>query len=261
IEEKALDMAPNSFDDQYLGCRHMMEKELEELNRTEFVPNSNYTKAWKNATAILQNRSSELSVQAITLMAYTLPEPSLHEDLNKAVLTAGRSIDEYLNNFDFKVMHFLLSSALRSLRDAKPHQCYHVYRGINNTIYTAQRGETVRFGYFASSSLNRTRAEMYGNHTIFLVQTCYGVPIWDYALSYDHQEVLIPPFETFEVMNVTREKNRSVIELHAQAVCNKYNCQFVKEKHCKNQPCDFIADQSVSRDPLWGFILAATALA
>ncbi|NXT74747.1 NARE ribosyltransferase, partial [Zapornia atra] len=222
-----MDMAPNSFDDQYEGCRKAMEAKLNELNCTEFETKTKYSKAWKEATAKLLSRGSELSMQAIALMAYTLPEPSLHKDFNEAVHEAGSSRNQYLRNFPYKVMHFLLTKAVQDLGEANGHQCYDVYRGVKES-FTAQVGETVRFGYFASSSLNRTRAEMYGNHTIFSVHTCCGAPIWDYALSKDHKEVLIPPFETFKVMNVSQEGKRCIIKLHAQAKHSNYSCEFVK---------------------------------
>ncbi|NXT81051.1 NARE ribosyltransferase, partial [Zapornia atra] len=273
--ENTLDMAPNSLDDQYLGCRHMMEKELQELNRTEFETNSIYAEVWKEATAEWQRRGPQSSVlkpeQEIALMAYTLETPSLYKEFNAAVRAGRPSREEYMLKFQFKVLHFLLSSALRALRDAQPHKCYHVFRGVSNNL-NAKPGDTVRFGQFASTSLNSVCAEQFGTGTIFSVQTCYGVPIKKFSFFPDEDEVLIPPFETFEVTSVTRKGNTVRIELRAQAVCNKYNCEFVKEKYCKNQPCDFSAadtdcpslnspGQRVSWDPLWGFLLAATALA
>ncbi|NXT77434.1 NARE ribosyltransferase, partial [Zapornia atra] len=257
-----LDMAPNSFDDQYLGCSEMMEEELKELNRTEFQTNSIYAAAWKAATAQWQKKKLHTLVlkpaQAIAVMAYTLDKPPLYLYFNAAVRQAGRSPEAYLHNFPFKAMHFLLTGALRALR--KPHRCYIVYRGVKNT-FTAQPGDTVRFGQFASTSLDKKCAEWFGMGTIFSVETCYGVPIEDFSKFAGEQEVLIPPFETFEVTSVSHKGNSASIELRSQGVHSNYNCELVREKQCKDQPCDFSAGQSVSRDPLWGFILAATALA
>ncbi|NXV81573.1 NARE ribosyltransferase, partial [Atlantisia rogersi] len=239
VEENTLDMAPNSFDDQYLGCRHMMEKELQELNRTEFVHNSIYAEAWKEATAEWQRRGPKSSVlkpeQEIALMAYTLEKPPLYQVFNVAVRTGRPSREEYMLNFNFKAMHFLLSSALRALRDAQPRKCYHVFRGIKKNL-SAKLGETVRFGQFTSTSRSSTCAEQFSMGTIFSVYTCYGVPIKKFSFFPDEEEVLIPPFETFEVTNVTQKGNSARIELRAQAVCNKYNCEFVKGDVLGNGP-------------------------
>ncbi|NXV77163.1 NARE ribosyltransferase, partial [Atlantisia rogersi] len=232
IMEKALDMAPYSFDDQYLGCSDKMEKELKELNRTEFEINSIYAEAWKKATAKWQKNTPQSSVlkpvQAIALMAYTLHRPRLYKELNMAVHEAGRSPDEYLINFHFKALHFLLTEALRALRDDQPRQCYHVYRGVKDIIFTAQPGQTVRFGNFTSTSLEKMRAKKFGTDTFFSVKTCHGVPIREFSLFPTEEEVLIPPFEIFKVTSVTRKGNRADIELRSQGVRSKYNCEFLK---------------------------------
>ncbi|NXT78349.1 NRT2 ribosyltransferase, partial [Zapornia atra] len=71
------------------------------------------------------------------------------------------------------------TEALRALREAQPRQCYNVYRGVKDIIFTAQPGQTVRFGKFTSTSLEKMRAEKFGTDTFFSVKTCYGVPIRD----------------------------------------------------------------------------------
>ncbi|NXV72710.1 NARE ribosyltransferase, partial [Atlantisia rogersi] len=227
-----MDMVPNSFDDQYLGCSEMMEEKLQELNYTEFDTNEIYAVAWKEAITQLQGRMSQSSVlqpvQAIALMAYTLNDPPLQKEFNAAVHEAGRSREEYLHNFQFKALHFLLTKALHALRDVQPHHCYHVYLGVVNIIFTAQPGEIVRFGMFAYSSLDKMHAENIDKGTIFSVETCYGVLIRDFSFFQDEDEVLIPPFETFKVTRMTHKGNRSHIELHSQDAYSNYNCEFLK---------------------------------
>ncbi|TRZ10083.1 hypothetical protein HGM15179_017017, partial [Zosterops borbonicus] len=55
--------------------------------------------------------------QAIAIMAYTMPD--VHRDFNAAVRVAGRSPQQYRKNFHYKMLHFLLTQALRTLRDAQ----------------------------------------------------------------------------------------------------------------------------------------------
>ncbi|NXX57034.1 NARE ribosyltransferase, partial [Scopus umbretta] len=269
VKEVALDMAPASFDDQYRGCSRMMAEELEELNRTEFANNSVYAEAWTLAAAEWRSRRGRVSQrpvllpeQAVALLAYTLQGP-LYRTFNAAVREAGRSRKEYLSAFQFKVLHFLLSGALRALRDAQPRRCRHVYRGVQGIRFTAQRHQSIRFGHFTSTSLQNKSTLHFGQDTIFLVETCYGVPIRDFSLFPEEEEVLIPPFEIFEVTNVTRDGDRALIQLRSQDTLSTYNCELVKEKRCKNQPCVFSAGRTVPGDPpcLWGLLLAAAALA
>ncbi|KAM6287934.1 GPI-linked NAD(P)(+)--arginine ADP-ribosyltransferase 1 isoform 1-T1 [Spheniscus humboldti] len=269
IKEVALDMAPTSFDDQYRGCSRMMEEELEELNRTEFANNSVYTKAWTLAATEWRNRQGhvpQLPVlrpeQEVALLAYTLSN-SLYQTFNAAVREAGHSRREYLGAFHFKALHFLLTKALHALQDTQPRRCHHVYRGIQGIRFTARHGQSVRFGHFTSASLQKEIAQRFGQDTFFLVETCYGVPIRDFSFFPKEEEVLIPPFEIFEVTDVAHDGDRALIQLRSQDALSTYNCEWVKEKRCKSHPCIFSAGRSIPRDLLhfWGLLLAATALA
>ncbi|KAM9299986.1 GPI-linked NAD(P)(+)--arginine ADP-ribosyltransferase 1 [Morus bassanus] len=269
VREVALDMAPTSFDDQYQGCSRMMQEELEELNRTEFANNSVYANAWTQAAAEWRSRRHRVPQppvlrpeQAVALLAYTQQGP-LHRAFNAAVREAGRSRKEYLGAFRFKVLHFLLSEALRVLRDARPHQCHHVYRGVQGIRFIAQHHQSIRFGHFTSASLRNESTVPFGRDTFFSVETCYGVPIRDFSVFPEEEEVLIPPFERFEVTDITRDGDRALIQLRSQDALSTYNCELVKEKRCKSRPCVFSAGRSVPGDPprLWGLLLAATALA
>ena len=166
MKEVAMDMAPSSFDDQYQGCIDLMEAELEELNRTEFA-NETFAEGWRSATKEWQRRWGRVSSpmvlrqdQAIAVLAYTM-EGELYRVFNNATLTAGRSRQHYLSSYPFKTLHFLLSRALHTLRESQPQPCYNVFRGVNNTRFTAQQGTVVRFGQFTSSSFKREVAESF----------------------------------------------------------------------------------------------------
>ncbi|NXD85336.1 NRT2 ribosyltransferase, partial [Halcyon senegalensis] len=234
ITDKEMDMALTSFDDQYQGCGHLMEEELPELNRTEFTNNKAYAEDWAIATAKWQNChrcNPQMRVLrpklAIAVLAYSY-NGSLYREFNKATREAGRSREYYLHHFHFKVLHFLLTEALRALRDSRPRRCYQVYRGVQGIRFTAQQHQSVRFGQFTSTSSLKNIAECFGQDTFFRVKTCHGVPIKDFSFFPEEEEVLIPPFEVFEVTKVTRIGNRSFIHLSSQDIFSNYNCEFVK---------------------------------
>ncbi|NWU73766.1 NARE ribosyltransferase, partial [Pterocles burchelli] len=267
IKEMALDMAPTAFDDQYRGCSRMMEEELRELNRTEFANNSIYADAWTHAAAEWRNRRGRVPPalrpeQAITLLAYTQHGP-LYQGFNAAVRKAGRSRGEYLGTFRFKALHFLLSEALRTLRDTRPRRCHQVYRGVRGIRFSAQPRQPVRFGHFTSTSLQKERALSFGQDTVFSVETCYGVPIQDFSFFPEEEEVLIPPFESFEVTNITRDGDGVLIQLRSRAALSTYNCELLGSLTPPDSPSLSPPGTSVPRDPprLWGLLLAATALA
>ncbi|KAM9203429.1 erythroblast NAD(P)(+)--arginine ADP-ribosyltransferase-like [Mergus octosetaceus] len=255
ITELVMDMVQNSFDDQYQDCRTEMKKELEELNRTEFT-NPAYAESWRDAVMEWQNRWGHAAHpqalrqdQAVAVLAYTA-ERDLYKQFNKAVREGGRSREHYLQSFPFKTLHFLLTEALQTLRDAQNRRCYDVYRGVKGTRFTAQLDQTVRFGQFTSASLKMKVAESFGRDTFFFVNTCYGVPIKDFSFFPLEDEVLIPPYEVFKVTKFTPGRDGNVIHLHSQTALSTYNCEFVKGRSSPREP-----------PHLWSLLLAATALA
>ncbi|XP_027562428.1 NAD(P)(+)--arginine ADP-ribosyltransferase 2-like, partial [Neopelma chrysocephalum] len=172
--------------------------------------------SWNHPLGALTRRE-----QGIALRAYT-DHTNLYSQFNEAVRTHGSSHQEYLDKFDFKVLHFLLTTALQDLRVAQTHpRCLHVYRGVRGIRFTAQPGRTIRFGQFTSSSLDRQVAEGFGTDTFFEVLTCHGAKIRDFSNYPGEEEVLIPPFETFIVTSVTRQGDKTNIKLRSHGVFSK----------------------------------------
>nr|XP_038034743.1 erythroblast NAD(P)(+)--arginine ADP-ribosyltransferase-like isoform X2 [Anas platyrhynchos]XP_038034744.1 erythroblast NAD(P)(+)--arginine ADP-ribosyltransferase-like isoform X2 [Anas platyrhynchos] len=251
IREEAMDMAQNSFDDRYQDCRCEMKEELKKVNRTEFK-NRLYADTWKEANETWQN-STDLQVlrweYAVAVLAYTA-DTGLHCEFNEAVCEGGRSRRYYLQSFHFKTLHFLLTEALHTLRKAQGHRCYHVYRGVRGIRFTAQLHQTVRFGRFASTSLQKNATERFGQDTLFFVYTCYGVPIWNFSFFPEEKEVLIPPYEVFKVTDVTHYPKETHIHLRSHGVRSTYNCALLNGTSSPREP-----------PHLWSLLLAAAALA
>ncbi|NXF00228.1 NAR1 ribosyltransferase, partial [Menura novaehollandiae] len=229
-----LDMAPDAFDDQYRGCGRAMTAALPALNRSEFRPNGDFPQAWALAAAEWRVRGSPASplspAQAVALLAYTAPVP-LHRTFNAAVRAAGRSRREYRDNFHFKTLHFLLTDALATLRGRRGQRCHRVSRGVRGVRFEARPGRRVRFGHFASASLRGESSRAFGTDTEFQVQTCQGVAIREFSFFPDEDEVLIPPFETFEVTevtNATKDGDGARIRLRSAGTQSNYNCEWLR---------------------------------
>ncbi|XP_053802589.1 NAD(P)(+)--arginine ADP-ribosyltransferase 2-like [Vidua chalybeata] len=230
IKVVPLDMARDSFDDQYRGCGHAMNAALPALYNFEYQKNPRFAWGWFHADAEWHKRGSPVSPlpspwHAVAVMAYTMKY--LYKEFNTAVRAAGHSRQEYRNNFHFKTLHFLLTDALGALRNAHQAQCHHVFRGVRDVHFKARRGQRVRFGQFTSTSLSKEIAQKYGTDTIFQVHTCHGVDIQAFSYDPSNREVLIPPYEIFKVTQVTWNGKRTRISLRSTGTFSKYNCEWL----------------------------------
>ena len=71
----------------------------------------------------------------------------------------------------------------------------------------------MRFGTFASTSLDPNIATEFGNTSCFEVWTCHGAKVSKYAERYAENEVLIPPYEEFDITKVIKNpKNQQAIK-------------------------------------------------
>lgn len=242
-QETPLDMAPASFDDQYAGCLADMTAALPDLNHSEFQANKVYADGWALANIQWQDRRAWGSLwgslpppppgfrdeHGVALLAYTANSP-LHKEFNAAVREAGRSRAHYLHHFSFKTLHFLLTEALQLLRNHRSPGCRQVYRGVHGLRFRpAGPGATVRLGGFASASLKNVAAQQFGEDTFFGIWTCLGAPIRGYSFFPEEEEVLIPPFETFQVINTSRPaQGPARIYLRALGKRSTYNCEYIK---------------------------------
>ncbi|XP_060032897.1 GPI-linked NAD(P)(+)--arginine ADP-ribosyltransferase 1 isoform X2 [Erinaceus europaeus] len=269
-------MAPASFDDQYAGCSAAMTAALAELNRTEFQTNQVYADGWAMASGQWRERRAwgpEWGLSpprpppappgfreehGVALLAYTANTP-LHREFNAAVRQAGRSRAHYLQHFRFKALHFLLTDALRLLRGAPAAGCRQVFRGVHGLRFRpAGPGATVRLGGFASASLQNVAAQQFGQDTFFGIWTCLGAPIGGYSFFPGEEEVLIPPFETFQVVNASRPPHGPArIYLRALGTRSTYNCEYIRDKECRSGRChlDNSATGQGSLSLVWSLLL------
>ncbi|KAM9768152.1 GPI-linked NAD(P)(+)--arginine ADP-ribosyltransferase 1-like isoform 1-T3 [Dama dama] len=270
-QEMPLDMAQDSFDDQYVGCAKAMAAALPDLNRTEFQENKVYADGWAKASS----RWRELQAwglntrldppkgfreeHGVALLAYTARGP-LYKKFNEAVREAGCSRAHYLQRFSFKTLHFLLTEALQLLSSSqRPPQCHQVFRGVQGLrFWPSGTRATVRLGGFASASLERHVAERFGTDTLFGICTCLGVPIKGYSFYPGEEEVLIPPFEIFQVFNASRSaQGSSRIYLQSKGKSSTYNCEYIRDRQCKSERCR-LDSSAVGQRPVpavWSLLL------
>uniref|UniRef100_A0A8C3TMY7 NAD(P)(+)--arginine ADP-ribosyltransferase n=1 Tax=Catharus ustulatus TaxID=91951 RepID=A0A8C3TMY7_CATUS len=247
IKVLPLDMAQKSFDDQYLTC---------------FCQNAEFAQGWSEAMAEWQKRGEAVAPlsqeEAIALMMYT--SGKVHKEFNAAVHEAGSSRRQYWNNFHFKTLHFLLTRALQKLRD--PNKYQDVFRGVRDCQFEVNIGDKVRFGYFVSTSLTRAASAIYGTDTTIHVYTCHGTNIQKFSNKPSERQVLIPPFETFEVTDITREGGKMNINLCSTGIFSNYSCEWLRGDVMRGGDTAGSCGTLPRTSPhLWGLLLTTVAMA
>ncbi|XP_004618333.2 ecto-ADP-ribosyltransferase 5 [Sorex araneus] len=246
-----LGLAPDSFDDAYVGCQEEMEEKAAALLQEEMAGHTLLRESWAAARAAWEHRRQGLLLppgfgapHGIAIMVYTNSSNTLYLELNQAVRAGGGSRDLYLRHFPFKALHFYLTRALQLLRGSGgcsggPGEV--VFRGVGNVhLEPRTLGDAVRLGHFASSSPDEATARRFGNATLFSLRTCFGVPIQALSVFPEEREVLIPPHEVFLVTRFSQDGARSLVSLRSyNQTCSHFNCAYLggeKRHDCVSAP-------------------------
>uniref|UniRef100_A0A4W5NMK0 NAD(P)(+)--arginine ADP-ribosyltransferase n=1 Tax=Hucho hucho TaxID=62062 RepID=A0A4W5NMK0_9TELE len=246
-----LDMAPDSVDDSYEGCREDM---LCEVTKN-FLPkekniDSKFKGAWDDAMRLYDNNYNS-NIEKLSndhlraIHVYVNPDKMIYMPFNEATRTLGK---HYKTDFKYHSLHFLLSDALRILNKDPGKECVTTYRGTT-LAYQGKKDDTMRFGQFTSSSTNEHVAKIYANwKTCFKITTCFGASLVGFSQIKDEEEVLIPPYEVFKIAEVTKNK---VLEESATSECetvyelkstkttkSDMNCHIVDKDKIDNKMCN-----------------------
>ncbi|KAI5103570.1 ecto-ADP-ribosyltransferase 5-like, partial [Silurus meridionalis] len=214
-----LDMAPNSVDDQFIGCENdTYNKIIKKILPKELNLDVDFNKAWKR-----YNKFKNYFERIIKV--YTYGKGS-YQNLNNAV-SSGRL--RYKDDFKFKAYHFFLTRAIQIYQVKK---CTDVFRRTNIAFNSAVRGQEIRFGRFASASFfyNLTR---FGTKSCFKIKTCFGTDISTMSTLPHEKEVLIPPYEKFRITDIMENERENkmdceiVYNLKSAGTCSNMNCELL----------------------------------
>ncbi|KAK7168290.1 hypothetical protein R3I94_002367 [Phoxinus phoxinus] len=228
-----LDMAPDSVDDQYMGCRGKMANRVETKILKEELERKNIFKtAWDKGKDLVKTPKKGLKKNhAIAIYVYSdaLVFNSFNPDTR-------RNKNQYEHNkYTWYSLHFLLADAIKILKKTQI-RCYYTYRGTKVEFYKYVLNKEVRFGSFASSSLDRKVARGFGNVSCFEIYTCEGADVTEYSKLSREKEVLIPPYEKFKVTDVKtigEQKNlwcETVYKLESTGTRSDLNCALFKKQ-------------------------------
>ncbi|XP_037328885.2 erythroblast NAD(P)(+)--arginine ADP-ribosyltransferase-like [Pungitius pungitius] len=232
-EAVQLNMAEGAVDDMYFGCNEPMTKRIKdkyfEEEKTKTFSNvcRNAQKCVKRGLNNIDKGDEALTkdhMQAICV--YTSGYGGFYKTFNEKVLT-GRC---NYTLFPYHSLHFWLTSAVQILRKGQP-DCHISYRR-SNTKFIGKVNQIMRFGAFTSSSMITTLTH-FGNKACFKIRTCSGAKLKKYPELKDReQEVLIPPYETFNITEVTNKQKVTGLEdckvvyvLESAGIHSNLNCK------------------------------------
>ncbi|XP_028444637.1 ecto-ADP-ribosyltransferase 5-like [Perca flavescens] len=200
-----MSMVQDAVDDMYLGCHNKMMEMIKSKYFKKENKMSQFNKAWEKAKncANKKLKHKDKGDEALTkdhmqaICVYTSENPKIYGIFNDAVRTKRTM---YGTSFPFHSLHFWLTSAVQILSNNM--KCNTTYRRTKSE-FSGDVNQIIRFGFFASSSYKTTLTH-FGRKTCFKIKTCSGAFLKHYASLGDHeQEVLIPPYEKFNITGKT----------------------------------------------------------
>ncbi|XP_055050750.2 erythroblast NAD(P)(+)--arginine ADP-ribosyltransferase-like [Misgurnus anguillicaudatus] len=218
-----LDMAVNSVDDRYDGCREKMEN----LVTTKYLKQeicadlSDFGAAWINSTGKISESKTLKMHHLSAITVYT--GLRVNRAFNDDVRTGRQKYKE--KKYTWYSLHFLLTEAIQILKK-KQNKCKKTYRGTKLMYNETVQDKEIRFGSFASSSLELKIAKRFGNESCFEIETCYGADVSKYSSLTYEKEVLIPPYETFKVTEIKKKGAwcNTVFVLKSFGIKSNLNC-------------------------------------
>ncbi|XP_067284867.1 LOW QUALITY PROTEIN: NAD(P)(+)--arginine ADP-ribosyltransferase 2-like [Pseudorasbora parva] len=229
-----LDMALKSVDDQYMGCRGKMAKLVEtKLLKNELNKSPDFKTAWGKGKDFAKGPKDDLNRNHL-IAIHVYSAATVYSNFNSDTRSGKK---KYIDKkYKWYSLHFLLTEAIQILKKTQ-NQCNTTYRRTNVEFNTTVLNKEVRFGSFASSSLDHNVTKNFGTKSCFEIYTCEGANVAKYSKLPCEKEVLIPPYETF---NVTAVKNRTdqpdlwcetVFVLNSTGKTSDLNCVLFKKPY------------------------------
>uniref|UniRef100_A0A3P9ILA3 NAD(P)(+)--arginine ADP-ribosyltransferase n=1 Tax=Oryzias latipes TaxID=8090 RepID=A0A3P9ILA3_ORYLA len=199
-----LDMATDSIDDMYAGCRRETAAVIDLFGVFEWNYNGNFSQAWafaeKYANKPVHERLKE--DHAIAMYMYTKLS-HIREVFNEAVKTGKHMYNTH--RFRFHYLYFFLTDAIQTLRHNQT-WCRTTYLRTwkhfdQNVVHTQ-----VRFGHFIWAASSSLSFELHGNVSCFEIYTCYGADITYYSGIKQQGQVLVPTYEVFKITKVSKRE-------------------------------------------------------
>nr|XP_055036525.1 GPI-linked NAD(P)(+)--arginine ADP-ribosyltransferase 1-like [Misgurnus anguillicaudatus] len=226
-----LDMALDSVDDQYDGCIEEMKYlvETKYLNKEINADISHFKEAWNEGKSKYPRPQDNFLIAIFVYTGRTVYNQFIQDVMN------GKHKYE-TKKYSWYSLHFLLTEAIQILKKTND-DCETTYRGTKVMFNENVPNKEIRFGSFASSSLDRKVAERFGTESCFEIKTCYGADA-EYSQYNNEKEVLIPPYEKFYVTEIKKDDwCKTVFVLESSGIRSDLNCSVASAESQISHKC------------------------
>ncbi|XP_016322173.1 NAD(P)(+)--arginine ADP-ribosyltransferase 2-like [Sinocyclocheilus anshuiensis] len=227
-----LDMALNSVDDQYKGCTSKMAHLVKTKYLMKEINNSPQFKiGWQVGAMFVKFPKGYLKRNHL-IAIYVYSDNNVYQHFNPDNRYGKKQYNH--KTYKWYSLYFLLTEAIQILKKTQ-YGCRFTYRGTNVEFNKDVLNKEVRFGSFASSSLDYNIARGFGSKSCFEIYTCEGADVAKYSKYPHEKEVLIPPYEKFKVTAVKSRKYQphlwceTVFTLKSTGTRSYLNCALFKK--------------------------------
>lgn len=144
---------------------------------------------------------------AIAVIAYTMEQPKMYSDFNKATREYSTRTSRHYNYSSYLC---LLQKAVDNRAEEFPVFKKTLYRGVNAKFETTY-GMFICFRSFTSTSLNKNESLKFigqdpSGSTLFQIWNGYGLSLEPFSEYPYEQEVLLLPYTLYKVLSVEKDR-------------------------------------------------------
>ncbi|XP_074539450.1 ecto-ADP-ribosyltransferase 4-like [Halichoeres trimaculatus] len=195
-----LDMASDSIDDMFDGCYSRAASIIDLFGVFEWHFNRNFSLAWAISERNAQKPAHKQlkDDHAIALHTFTKVR-NVRKEFNEAVRTEKQKYSTH--GFRFHYLYFYLTNTIQVLRQNKT-GCRAAYFRTRSHFERNVVNKEMRFGAFIWAAMSKESMSSNGDVSCFEIESCFGADITHYSALRKAGQVLIPPYEVFQITHV-----------------------------------------------------------
>lgn len=228
-DDSPLDMATDSIDDMFDGCRATTTYKIHEFGVFEWNFNLMFSYAWAQVERRAKKPAHPNVTEDHAVSVYMFTQVRrIQYEFNNEVNT-GKSVYN-TPEFQFHYLYFFLTDAIQVLRSNQP-SCRVAYLRTQKRFDHDVVNTNMRFGAFVLAFSSQRSLKLRSYVSCFEIYTCFGADITYYSGSRQKGQVLIPTYEVFKITEVLRNDSwcHVVYRLRSTKVPRRdLNCKLIR---------------------------------